>query len=172
MKAAFHAPILPLVMKEGESKKADLILMKHSHFDRTLRLRYSFRNLCFKLASSHPARRFPNSCRLRGKLTWINNFSPSECCCWIYDWRSLHIFLVQLNFCTIDWKESGKVSWFKSLLNYYCDCLLCCFCRKNTKKATDECTNYTLQHNALRWSLFLHFHVIFCKFEISQPIGF
>ena len=30
-------PILPRVMEEGESKKAALILMKNSHFDRTLR---------------------------------------------------------------------------------------------------------------------------------------
>ena len=30
------APILPRVMEEGESKKAALILMKNSHFDRTL----------------------------------------------------------------------------------------------------------------------------------------
>ena len=37
MRAAFLAPILPQVMEEGESKKAALILMKNSHFDRTLR---------------------------------------------------------------------------------------------------------------------------------------
>ena len=37
MRAAFLAPILPWVMKEGESKKAALILMKNSPFDRTLR---------------------------------------------------------------------------------------------------------------------------------------
>ena len=38
MRAAFLAPILPRVMKEGESKKGALILMKNSHFDRTLRV--------------------------------------------------------------------------------------------------------------------------------------
>ena len=32
---ALLAPILPRVMEEGESKKAALILMKNSHFDRT-----------------------------------------------------------------------------------------------------------------------------------------
>ena len=37
MRAAFLAPILPRVMKEQEIKKADLISMKNSHFDRTLR---------------------------------------------------------------------------------------------------------------------------------------
>ena len=37
MRAALLAPILPPVMKEGESKQAALILMKNSHFDRTLR---------------------------------------------------------------------------------------------------------------------------------------
>ena len=37
IRAALRAPILPRVMKEGESKKAALILMKNSHFDRTLR---------------------------------------------------------------------------------------------------------------------------------------
>ena len=37
MRAAFLAPILPRVMKEGESKQAALTLMKNSHFDRTLR---------------------------------------------------------------------------------------------------------------------------------------
>ena len=31
------APIFPRVMEEGESKKAALILMKNSRFDRTLR---------------------------------------------------------------------------------------------------------------------------------------
>ena len=36
MRAALLAPILPIVMKEGDSKKAALILMKNSHFDRTL----------------------------------------------------------------------------------------------------------------------------------------
>ena len=36
MRAALLAPILPRVMEEGESKKAALILMKNSHFDRTL----------------------------------------------------------------------------------------------------------------------------------------
>ena len=35
MRAALHAPILPRVMEEGESKKAALILMKNSHFDGT-----------------------------------------------------------------------------------------------------------------------------------------
>ena len=43
MRAAFLSPILPWVMKEGESKKAALILMKNSHFDRTLR--YTFIDL-------------------------------------------------------------------------------------------------------------------------------
>ena len=38
MRVAFLAPILPWVMKEGESKKAALLLMKNSHFNRTLRL--------------------------------------------------------------------------------------------------------------------------------------
>ena len=37
MRDAFLDPILPWVMKEGESKKVALILMKNSHFDRTLR---------------------------------------------------------------------------------------------------------------------------------------
>ena len=37
MRAALLAPVLPRVMEEGESKKAALILMKNSHFDRTLR---------------------------------------------------------------------------------------------------------------------------------------
>ena len=37
VRAAFLAILLPRVMKEGESKKAALILMKNSHFDRTLR---------------------------------------------------------------------------------------------------------------------------------------
>ena len=37
MRAALLAPILPQVMKEGESKQVALILMKNSHFDRTLR---------------------------------------------------------------------------------------------------------------------------------------
>ena len=37
MRAAFLAPIHPWVMKERESKKAALILMKNSHLDRTLR---------------------------------------------------------------------------------------------------------------------------------------
>ena len=43
MRAAFLASILPRVMKEGESKEGSsaLILMKNSHFDRTLR--YKFR---------------------------------------------------------------------------------------------------------------------------------
>ena len=36
MRAAFLTPILPRVIKEGENKKAALILMKNSHFDRTL----------------------------------------------------------------------------------------------------------------------------------------
>ena len=39
MRAALLAPILPRVLKEGESQKADLILMKNCHFDRTLRCR-------------------------------------------------------------------------------------------------------------------------------------
>ena len=43
MRAAFLSPILPWVMKEGESKKAALILMKNYHFDRTLR--YLIRNI-------------------------------------------------------------------------------------------------------------------------------
>ena len=33
MRASFLAPILPPFMKEGESKEAVIILMKHSHFD-------------------------------------------------------------------------------------------------------------------------------------------
>ena len=37
MRVASLAPILPQVMKEGESKQAALIWMKNSHFDRTLR---------------------------------------------------------------------------------------------------------------------------------------
>ena len=37
MRAAFLAPTLHQVMKEGESKQAALILMKNSYFDRTLR---------------------------------------------------------------------------------------------------------------------------------------
>ena len=41
MRASLLAPILPRVMEEGEKKKAALILMKNSHFDRTLR--YSLR---------------------------------------------------------------------------------------------------------------------------------
>ena len=36
MRAALLAPIFPRVMEKGESKKAALILMKNSHFDRTL----------------------------------------------------------------------------------------------------------------------------------------
>ena len=36
-RAAFLTSILPRVMKEGESKKAALILMKNSQFDWTLR---------------------------------------------------------------------------------------------------------------------------------------
>ena len=43
MRATLLAPILPRVMEEGESKKAALILMKNSHFDRTLR--YTFIDL-------------------------------------------------------------------------------------------------------------------------------
>ena len=43
MRGALLTPILPSVMKEGESKKAALILMKNSHFDRTLR--YAAQNL-------------------------------------------------------------------------------------------------------------------------------
>ena len=38
LRAAFLAPILLWVMNEGISKKAALILMKHSHFDRTPQL--------------------------------------------------------------------------------------------------------------------------------------
>ena len=41
MRAAFLDPILPQVVKEGESKKAALILMKNSHFDRSLRYVFS-----------------------------------------------------------------------------------------------------------------------------------
>ena len=37
MRAALLAPILLRVMEEGESKKAAVILMKNSHFDRALR---------------------------------------------------------------------------------------------------------------------------------------
>ena len=37
MRAALLGSILPPVMKKGESKQAALILMKNSHFDRTLR---------------------------------------------------------------------------------------------------------------------------------------
>ena len=36
MGAALLAPILPRVMEERESKKAALIFMKNTHFDRTL----------------------------------------------------------------------------------------------------------------------------------------
>ena len=37
MRAAILDPILPRVMREGESRKSALILMKNSHFNRTLR---------------------------------------------------------------------------------------------------------------------------------------
>ena len=36
MRAANVAPLLPRFMKEGERKKAALILMKHSQFEKTL----------------------------------------------------------------------------------------------------------------------------------------
>ena len=48
MRAALLAPILPRVMKERESKWAALILMKNSHFDRTLRYIVYQTHLFFK----------------------------------------------------------------------------------------------------------------------------
>ena len=50
MRAALLAPILPRVMEEGESKKAALILIKNSHFDRTLRYQNSRGNRMRNLA--------------------------------------------------------------------------------------------------------------------------
>ena len=45
MRASFLAPNRPRVMEEGESKQEALILMKNSHFDRTLRQFLSEKNI-------------------------------------------------------------------------------------------------------------------------------
>ena len=68
MRAALLAPILPRVMEEGESKKAALVLMKNSHFDRTLRCNPTNFSL-------------PNRCQIRNKYYGgIQIFSAGETC--------------------------------------------------------------------------------------------
>ena len=60
MRAAFLAPNLHRVMKEGESKQAALILMKNSHFDGALRY------LCRKIPTfaNNAAIQFFNVCHI------------------------------------------------------------------------------------------------------------
>ena len=80
MRAALLAPILPRVMEEGESKKAALILMKNSHFDRTLRSCASWQKFGGRTERMSTNRKQALSIFLTSKAEAVYNFSWIHLC--------------------------------------------------------------------------------------------